>query len=99
MAGERDVFEIARVAALARLRLTPDEVSRFRTQLTAILDYVRQIEAVETAGVPDAEIDLQPAGVSRTDEVRPSLGSDVALANAPDTIAAPRLVRVPRVLG
>jgi aspartyl-tRNA(Asn)/glutamyl-tRNA(Gln) amidotransferase subunit C len=99
MAGERDVFEIARVAALARLRLTPDEVSRYRTQLTAILDYMRQIEAVETTGVPGAALDLLPAGVSRPDEVRPSLAPDAALANAPDTIASPRLVRVPRVLG
>ena len=99
MAGERDVFDIARVAALARLRLTPDEARLYRTQLTAILDYVRQIEAVDTTGVSAAELDLPPAGAARTDEVRPSLPPDAALANAPDTIAAPHLVRVPRVLG
>jgi aspartyl-tRNA(Asn)/glutamyl-tRNA(Gln) amidotransferase subunit C len=99
MAGERDVFEIARVAALARLRLTPDEESLYRAQFADILAYVRQIEAVDTTGIPPAGADLTPVEAARPDEVRPPLPADAALANAPDAAASSGLVRVPRVLG
>ena len=99
MAGERDVFEIARVASLARLRLTPDEESLYRAQFAGILAYVRQIEAVDTAGIPPAGGDLAPVEAARPDEVRPPLTADAALANAPDAAAGSGLVRVPRVLG
>jgi aspartyl-tRNA(Asn)/glutamyl-tRNA(Gln) amidotransferase subunit C len=98
MAGERDDFEIARVAALARLRLSPEEASLYQDQLTGILAYVRQIQDVDTAGVPPAARVLGPLPEGRADEVHPSLPAEAALANAPDAIASPPLVRVPKVL-
>jgi aspartyl-tRNA(Asn)/glutamyl-tRNA(Gln) amidotransferase subunit C len=99
MAGERDVFDIERVAALARLWLTPDERALYQSQLADILAYVRRVEAVDTTGVPPAGPELPPADTGRPDDVRPPLSADAALANAPDVAAAPGLVRVPKVLG
>jgi aspartyl-tRNA(Asn)/glutamyl-tRNA(Gln) amidotransferase subunit C len=98
MAGERDDFEIARVAALARLRLTPGEAALYQDQLAGILAFVRQLQDVDTTGVPPAARELGPLRDGRDDEVQPSLPAEAALANAPDAIASPALVRVPKVL-
>lgn len=99
MAGERDDFDLGRVAALARLRLTADDLSRFETQLAGILEYVRQLRDVDTEDVPPHAQDLRPANGGRLDEVGPSLVPGDALANAPDALADPPLVRVPKVMG
>src|SRR6186997_3033947 len=44
--------DVERIAALARLELTPDEVTLFAGQLTAILAYADQVQQVDTSGVP-----------------------------------------------
>lgn len=99
MAGERDDLNVTHVAALARLHLNPAEEALYRTQLADILAFVRQLQGVDTTGVPPTALVLQPATADRPDEVRPSLPPEAALGNAPDTMAAPHLVRVPKVLG
>ena len=43
--------EVARLAKLARLALTDDDIDSFAGQLDAILGYVGQIQAVDTSGV------------------------------------------------
>ena len=76
---------VERVARLARLALSDEEIDRYRSDLEAILDYVGQIRSTDTQGVSD---DLNPdrtENVFREDEVRPSLTRDKALSNAPDT--------------
>ena len=80
-----DRSDVERVARLARLALSNEEISRYRGDLEAILDYVGQIQSTDTQGVSD---DLNPdrtENVFREDEVRPSLTRDEALSNAPDT--------------
>jgi len=99
MAGERDDFDLGRVAALARLRLTAGDVSRFEPQLATILEYVRQLRDVDTEDVPPHAQDLRPPNGARLDEVGPSLAPGDALANVPDALADPPLVRVPKVMG
>jgi aspartyl-tRNA(Asn)/glutamyl-tRNA(Gln) amidotransferase subunit C len=44
--------DVERIAALARLELTPDEVTLFAGQLTAILAYADQVQQVDTSGSP-----------------------------------------------
>jgi aspartyl-tRNA(Asn)/glutamyl-tRNA(Gln) amidotransferase subunit C len=97
MPDELTLADVERVAALARLALTDEEKSTYRRQLTRILDYARQVSELDTSGVPPTSSVVDAAAVLRTDEVRPSLGPALALANAPDTASG--LFRVPRVLG
>ncbi|MCX6552789.1 MAG: Asp-tRNA(Asn)/Glu-tRNA(Gln) amidotransferase subunit GatC [Acidobacteria bacterium] len=99
MPDDRGDFDLARVAALARLALTPDEATLYRTQLRAILAFAAQLRDVPTDGVAPMTHVWSPALPERPDHARPSLPPDEALGNAPDTVAEPRLVRVPRVLG
>jgi aspartyl-tRNA(Asn)/glutamyl-tRNA(Gln) amidotransferase subunit C len=88
--------EVDRIARLARLALTDEEKALYARQLTRILEYARQIAALDTSGVsPTARVDEgEPA--ERSDEVRPSLPRDLALANAPESLAG--LFIVPRAI-
>jgi aspartyl-tRNA(Asn)/glutamyl-tRNA(Gln) amidotransferase subunit C len=99
MPDERGDLDLTHLAALARLQLTPAEETLYLKQLTGILAFVRQLQDVDTAGVPPTAQVLLPAIIERPDEVRPSLSASAALRNAPDSIPAPPLVRVPKVLG
>ena len=75
--------EVRKVALLARLRLSDDELERMQQQLSSILDYMQVLQEVDVADVaPTAQV-TDVVNVMRPDEVRPSLPVDEALAGAP----------------
>jgi aspartyl-tRNA(Asn)/glutamyl-tRNA(Gln) amidotransferase subunit C len=71
------------VANLARLELTPDELRAMTGQLSRIVEYVDQLQRLNTEGVEPLAHPLEVANVFRDDEPEPSLPPDAALANAP----------------
>lgn len=75
--------EVHHLARLARLDLTPAELDALTPQLDAIVEYVRRLEGVDTAGVEPLAHALDVADAFREDEPTPSLPTDQALANAP----------------
>jgi aspartyl-tRNA(Asn)/glutamyl-tRNA(Gln) amidotransferase subunit C len=85
------------VADLARLTLSEEELDRFTDQLAAVLEHARDVEALDTAGVPPTAHPLPLRNVLRDDEVRPSLDRDEVLAQAP--AAEDGRFAVPPVLG
>ena len=91
-----EIDEVRKVASLARLSLSEDELQKYGTQLTQILTYVKMLDEVD---IDDAEpmphaVELQ--NVFREDESRPSLGREDALTNAPKTDG--RYFQVPQIL-
>jgi aspartyl-tRNA(Asn)/glutamyl-tRNA(Gln) amidotransferase subunit C len=98
MPAEREDFPVARVAALARLRLSPAEATLYQAQLAHILAFVGQVAAATFDDPSPGPAPGQPPALERPDAVGPSLRADAALANAPDVSAAPRLVRVPKII-
>jgi len=67
--------QVKHVAKLARLGLTDQEVEKFQTELSGILDYVEQLNEVNTDKVlPTAQV-TGLSNVMREDEV--AQGSDV----------------------
>lgn len=72
------------VAHLARLELSTTERATLARQLSGILEYVRQLEAVPTEGVEPLAHPFPLHNVFRADEPTPSLPVEQALANAPD---------------
>ncbi len=72
------------VAHLARLELSDSELDRMTRQLSKILDYVNQLQQVNTDGVEPLAHPLPIHNVFRDDEPESSLPTDAALANAPD---------------
>lgn len=90
--------DVQRIANLARLELTPEEIELFAQQLGDILRYVEQVQALDTtAVVPTSHVLVRP--VDRDDTVAATLPRDAALANAPDAAQEAGLFKVPRVLG
>ena len=75
--------EVDELALLARLELGDAESERLRTELSAMLDYVAQLAAVDTTGVEPMTHAVPMDLRLRPDEARPSLPGEAALAGAP----------------
>jgi aspartyl-tRNA(Asn)/glutamyl-tRNA(Gln) amidotransferase subunit C len=90
--------QVEAVAALANLELTEAEIELFARQLGEILDYARQVQTIDTTGVPPTA-SVVTAVSERDDNVQPSLDRLSALANAPDANLDAGLFKVPRVIG
>ena len=92
--------DVEKVAQLAHLEITPDELKIFAPQMSEIVAYVEQLNALDTSNVEPSLGGLTPEGEgtdsSREDVVTQSLGQKTALAEAPD--AASGYFRVPKVL-
>lgn len=91
--------DVARIAALAHLELTEAEADAFTRQLSDILAYATQVQALDTAGVPPTSHVLSGVPVDRDDVETPSLDRQTAVAAAPDGDEQGGLFRVPRVIG
>lgn len=91
-----EIEEVRKVASLARLSLTDEELVTYQGQLTQILDYVKLLDEVDITDVqpmPHA-VDLQ--NVFRSDVVGASLEKADALSNAPKTDG--QYFQVPQIL-
>lgn len=85
MADERRISreETERIAHLARVALTGDELDAMTAQMNQILEYVRVLEGLDVSGVePTAHASARPTPL-RADVVEPSLPVEEALKNAP----------------
>jgi aspartyl-tRNA(Asn)/glutamyl-tRNA(Gln) amidotransferase subunit C len=88
--------QVRHVAKLARLSLSDDEVAMFTGQMADILAYVEKLNELDTDGIVPTSHAVPMENAFRDDVVRPSIGADAALANAPDRIAD--FFRVPKVI-
>lgn len=88
--------DVLHVASLARLQLNDTEVDTFTGQMDAILAYVEKLNELDTAGIVPTSHAVPVENAFREDAVRPSLGVDHALANAPDRVED--YFRVPKVI-
>ena len=88
--------EVARVAGLARIDLTPDELDRLAGELDVIVDAVARVSEVATPDVPATSHPLPMTNVFRQDVPEPSLAVDEILACAPAAEAGRFLV--PQIL-
>jgi aspartyl-tRNA(Asn)/glutamyl-tRNA(Gln) amidotransferase subunit C len=98
--------DVAYVADLANLELTPEESTRMVVDLNSILGHIDKLNELDTSNVePLAEVVSAFAGgegsqrfayAQRPDVVRPGLSRKVALSNAPDTDGS--CFKVPKVI-
>jgi aspartyl-tRNA(Asn)/glutamyl-tRNA(Gln) amidotransferase subunit C len=77
------IADVAKVALLARLRLDPAELEMFTGQLNSIVDYVAQLQELDTTGVEPLAHGIEVRNVFRDDVRGPALAREQALANAP----------------
>ena len=89
-------IDVGYVSDLARLELTEEEKSVFQPQLEGIVRYVEKISEVDVGGVPPMMHGKEIVNAFREDEVRPSMATETALANAPkrvgDEFLLPKIV-------
>jgi aspartyl-tRNA(Asn)/glutamyl-tRNA(Gln) amidotransferase subunit C len=93
--------DVEKIAELSRIELTVEETDLFTEQLSSILAHVEKLNELDTEDTPPMS-HCAPGGgdveyTKRDDEVRPSLGQELAVGNAPDTEAG--YFKVPRVIG
>ncbi|HSX01141.1 MAG TPA: Asp-tRNA(Asn)/Glu-tRNA(Gln) amidotransferase subunit GatC [Candidatus Saccharimonas sp.] len=75
--------EIERLAKLARIGLTADEAAKMAVELSNIMSFVEQLQAVDIDGVPPTDQVTGLVDVWRSDEVRQTRTREQLLANAP----------------
>jgi aspartyl-tRNA(Asn)/glutamyl-tRNA(Gln) amidotransferase subunit C len=88
--------EVAHVANLARLHLSPEEVEAMARQLDDILTYVAKLNELDTEGTPPTTHAISIVNAFREDEVKPSLNREKTLANGPqqngESFVVPRVI-------
>ena len=90
--AELSVDEVAKVALLARLRLSPAELETFTGQLNSIVHFVEQLQELDTRDVEPLAHGIEVRNVFREDVRGPSLPREAALENAPKRNAESFLV-------
>jgi aspartyl-tRNA(Asn)/glutamyl-tRNA(Gln) amidotransferase subunit C len=76
--------EVRRIAALANIGLSDTEVKQMAGELDRIVDFVEQLQSVDTKGVPPTDQVTGLVDVFRPDEVHRDLSRQELLANAPE---------------
>lgn len=75
--------DVARLASLARLELTDEELAQLAPELDVILAAVRQVADVVDETIPVMTHAMPLTNVMRADELRPSLTVEEALSGSP----------------
>jgi aspartyl-tRNA(Asn)/glutamyl-tRNA(Gln) amidotransferase subunit C len=88
--------EVEHVSQLARLALSDQELDALTGEMDAILDYVEQLNGLDTADIVPTAHAVPMDNAFRDDVVRPGLSTEQALRNAPD--ASDATFRVLRVI-
>lgn len=85
--------DVAKIAHLARLALTDEEIAHYGEQLSAILDYAARLNDLDLAGDETTTDYLGRQNVMRDDAVVPSLPREDALFNAAATAGGQFLIQ------
>jgi aspartyl-tRNA(Asn)/glutamyl-tRNA(Gln) amidotransferase subunit C len=101
MTAKVTVEDVERVAELAHLELKPEETPRMLKDLNAILDYVAELNELDTRGVAPLSqvselLDEAGKGVLRADAPLPSLEREAVMSQAPETDRV--FFKVPKVI-
>jgi aspartyl-tRNA(Asn)/glutamyl-tRNA(Gln) amidotransferase subunit C len=95
--AELNEEEFSKLTKLCRIECTEDEKNVLQKQLSGILNYVEQLEEVDTEGVEPCYCVLETVtNVMREDELGETLPRELFLANAPAQVGG--MIRVPPVI-
>lgn len=88
--------EVAHVSRLARLAMSDEELDSLTGEMDAILDYVEQMNTLDTDGIVPTAHAVPMENAFREDVIKPGFSTEQALSNAPD--ATENAFRVRRVI-
>lgn len=88
--------EVIRIAELAKLKLTEEEIIKFQIELSKILEYVEQLKEIDTKEVKPLSHPISRVNIFREDKVTKSIDREEALSNAPERTE--EFFKVPKVI-
>ena len=89
--------DVEKIAELARLKFTEEELENFTPQMNEILSYMDKLNELDTENVKPLSHSVEQTNVFREDELKPSISTEDALKNAP--AKDDHHFRVPKVIG
>lgn len=89
--------EIEKIAELARIKFSDEELESFTPQMNEILSYMDKLNELDTENVKPLSHPVEQTNVFRDDIVKPSISNQDALKNAP--AKDDNHFRVPKVIG
>lgn len=92
-----DLEQVRKVALLARLELTEAEEQQFTEQLSGILDYVQQLDELNTDNIEPTTRAIELSNITRQDELETFEERESILEIAPDR--EDDFFKVPKILG
>jgi len=92
-----DIDQVRKVANLARLELSESEEEQFTGQLNGILEYVQQLDELDTTDVPPTTRAIEVSNITRLDQLEVFAERESILDSAPDREAD--FFKVPKILG
>lgn len=91
-----DIADIKRLASLSKLELKDNEGDAYKEEISKIIDFVEELQSVDTDGIIPTFHGNQNKNVYREDSAKLSHLNEALLANAPD--AKDGYIRVPVIL-
>jgi aspartyl-tRNA(Asn)/glutamyl-tRNA(Gln) amidotransferase subunit C len=91
------IKDVEHIAKLANLEFSDMEKTKFTQQMNQILDYVEQMNKLDTNKVEPLSHVIELSNVFRSDEVKQSVSTEEALKNAPEKTE--QFFKVPKVIG
>ncbi len=90
------VKDVEHIAKLANLKFTDEEKEKFTHQLNKILEYMEQMNKLDTSKVAPLSHVIELSNVFRADEVKQSITTEETLKNAPSKTE--EFFKVPKVI-
>jgi len=89
--------EVEKIAELARLKFSEEELENFTPQMNEILSYMDKLNELDTENIKPLSHPVEQSNVFREDEMKASITTDEALKNAPSKDE--HHFKVPKVIG
>jgi aspartyl-tRNA(Asn)/glutamyl-tRNA(Gln) amidotransferase subunit C len=91
------INDVEHIAKLAKLEFTDAEKEKFTHQMNSILEYMEQLNSLDTSNVEPLSHVIELSNVFRADEMKPGVSTEEALKNAPEKNE--QFFKVPKVIG
>jgi aspartyl-tRNA(Asn)/glutamyl-tRNA(Gln) amidotransferase subunit C len=88
--------EVEKIAELAKLKFTDEELENFTHQMNDILQYMEKLNELNTENVQPLSHPVESVNVFRDDKLKNSIPTEEALKNAP--LADEKYFKVPKVI-
>jgi aspartyl-tRNA(Asn)/glutamyl-tRNA(Gln) amidotransferase subunit C len=89
--------EVEKIAKLAKLKFTDEELKNFTPQMNEILNYMDKLNELDTENVEPLSHPVEQINVFRDDKLNKSVSTEEALKNSPSK--DDQYFKVPKIIG